>query len=273
MGKTADLTGQRFGKLTAVEKTNKYSCGYTVWRCVCDCGNEVFVASRNLKNQNTTSCGCGRAARYTDITGQRFGMLTAGSLVGRNKNGQTLWLCRCDCGGEVVTTYGQLRAGYRKSCGCLSRPPLKKWIGRKFGDLTVIAYDGRRNGKHYWKCLCSCGNTIAVCQSNLKGGHTTSCGCKADIKNNIHFVDGTCVEQIRSRRVSRSNTSGIRGVYYSPREDRWKAQITFKGKTKYLGSYRNIEDAAKARYAAEEIFDDFLKEYDKKQTEEARAAI
>lgn len=273
MGNSSNLTGLRFGKLTAVEKTDKYSCGYNVWRCRCDCGNEVFVASRNLKNKNTTSCGCAKALKYTDLTGQRFGMLTVIRMVGRNEGGQVLWLCRCDCGGDVVTTSGQLRAGYRKSCGCLSRPPLKKWIGMKFGELTVIAYDGRRNNKHYWKCLCSCGNTISVCQSNLKTGHTNSCGCMADIKNNIHFVDGTCIEQIRSRKISKSNTSGIRGVYHSSRGDCWVAQITFKGKTKNLGSFNTIQEAAKARRNAEEIFDDFLEEYDRQQTEERQAAI
>lgn len=53
-----DLTGQRFGKLLALEPTleRKYNC--IVWKCQCDCGNLVFVASGNLKSGTTKSCGC-----------------------------------------------------------------------------------------------------------------------------------------------------------------------------------------------------------------------
>ena len=29
-----------------------------MWRCICDCGNEVVVSATNLKNDNTKSCGC-----------------------------------------------------------------------------------------------------------------------------------------------------------------------------------------------------------------------
>jgi len=55
-------------------------------------------------------------------------------------------------------------------------------IGQRFGMLTVIdAADdyitpkGRR--KPRWKCLCDCGNTAMVIGTNLKSGHTLSCGC------------------------------------------------------------------------------------------------
>ena len=40
------------------------------------------------------------------------------------------------------------------------------------------------------------------------------------------------------------------------------AQITFQGKTTYLGGYRHKSDAARARQRAEEVFDDFLARYD-----------
>ena len=56
----------------------------------------------------------------------------------------------------------------------------KDWVGKQFGNLTVAAYDGRRGGKHYWRCLCKCGKEAIVCQSNLKSSHTRSCGCLSD---------------------------------------------------------------------------------------------
>ena len=61
-------------------------------------------------------------------------------------------------------------------------PPLKNRVGQKFGRLTVIE---RGETKEYpcggrltsWKCLCECGNTVEVLNSNLVTGHTRSCGC------------------------------------------------------------------------------------------------
>ena len=134
----------------------------------------------------------------------------------------------------------------------------KEWVGKQFGNLTVAAYDGRRGGKHYWRCLCKCGKEAIVCQSNLKSSHTRSCGCLSDPRNTRHFVEGTCIESIRSRKVSASNKSGIRGVCFNRRSGRWIAQITFQGHTRYLGSFESLEEAAQARKKAEAIFDDFL---------------
>ena len=142
-----------------------------------------------------------------------------------------------------------------------SRIRIKDWVGRHFGSLEVIAYDGRRGGKHYWRCLCSCGRETVAAQSNLQTGHTRSCGCMADPAATRHFAEGTCIESIRSRKVSSSNKSGIRGVYRNRKNGRWVAQITFQGKTRYLGSFEELEGAAAARAEAEKVFEEFLERY------------
>ena len=56
-----------------------------------------------------------------DLTGQRFGRLVVIREYGRDKCGKVLWLCRCDCGAEVVIRGYHLRSESIKSCGCLSR--------------------------------------------------------------------------------------------------------------------------------------------------------
>lgn len=53
-----DLTNQRFGKLIALYPTDKRVDNKIVWHCKCDCGNECEVASVNLINGHTLSCGC-----------------------------------------------------------------------------------------------------------------------------------------------------------------------------------------------------------------------
>lgn len=51
--------------------------------------------------------------------------------------------------------------------------------------------------------------------------------------------------------LNKNNTSGIRGVSWDTRHKRWVARISFQGKSKFLGSFREKEDAAKARLDAE----------------------
>jgi hypothetical protein len=50
--KLIDLTGQQFGRLTAL----RYEDGK--WVCKCKCGNVVAILSGNLRAGRTLSCGC-----------------------------------------------------------------------------------------------------------------------------------------------------------------------------------------------------------------------
>ena len=120
MGKIIDLTGQKFGKLTVISKTDKtYKRNY-YWLCKCDCGNEVMVLGMHLKKGNTKSCGCLKhKERFMDLTGQKFGHLTVLKFVGKDKFDKILWLCQCDCGQQKIVQTNCLRSGLVKSCGCL----------------------------------------------------------------------------------------------------------------------------------------------------------
>ena len=55
--KLKDLTGQRFGKLTVIERVENVG-KQTAWLCKCDCGNEKVVPAWNLVSKQTKSCGC-----------------------------------------------------------------------------------------------------------------------------------------------------------------------------------------------------------------------
>lgn len=59
-----DLTGQRFGKLTVLEIA---SHNPIKWKCQCDCGNYVEVASTSLLKELTQSCGCSKSRGETKI--------------------------------------------------------------------------------------------------------------------------------------------------------------------------------------------------------------
>ena len=55
--KKINLTGQRFGKLTALEPAENIG-PRTAWRCLCDCGQECAVTTQQLRSGRQTSCGC-----------------------------------------------------------------------------------------------------------------------------------------------------------------------------------------------------------------------
>ena len=53
-----DLVGQKFHRLTVVEYAGVDASKQTLFKCVCDCGNEKITRGASLTNDVTKSCGC-----------------------------------------------------------------------------------------------------------------------------------------------------------------------------------------------------------------------
>ena len=183
-----DLTGQKFGKLTALNVIGKNKSGNYIWHCICDCGEYRNVVNSLLLNGKITACkSCSpikRTKRIRDITGMTFGRLTAlYPLNITDKKGRMYWHCKCQCGNEVDVVSYSLTSNSTKSCGCLHQEYIKSGkrtgrktkniIGQRFGKLVVL----EKINKHQYKCQCDCGNITVVYYSNLLYGSTQSCGC------------------------------------------------------------------------------------------------
>lgn len=127
-----DLTGQKFSYLTAVRELH-YSATRKcmIWEYRCDCGKlsaraSADVASRSKKGLNQ-SCGC-HARKHgpapMDVTGQKFGMLTAVENAGRGNRHGHYWLFSCQCGGTATRNLSDVlarqREGRIQNCGCIS---------------------------------------------------------------------------------------------------------------------------------------------------------
>lgn len=59
-----------------------------------------------------------------DLTGQKFGRLTAVYEEKRTEYGARRWLCECECGNEKIIHQGALMSGHTRSCGCLRKEEL-----------------------------------------------------------------------------------------------------------------------------------------------------
>lgn len=263
-GRKKDITGKRSGQLVVLEPAGKHKNGGILWRCRCDCGREVLAEAYKITGGLVKSCGCARRRDPPDLTGLRFGKLTA-----LERRGGDLWRCRCDCGRETTVSVKALRGGGVKSCGCSRRESGKRRAinirGQQFGRLTALEpLEKRVGGSVVWRCRCDCGGETEVSYNSLTSGNTKSCGCltrETDyLTNSLRYIDGTCVELLEHRRLRKNNTSGYTGVVSY--RGRWRAQITFKHRAYNLGTYNRIEDAVDARKKAEEnLFGTFLAWY------------
>lgn len=138
MNKIVDLTGQKFGRLTVVERAADHilPCGHkeVMWVCECECGGIKIARGAKLRSGDVKSCGCLQKEiqekRALNLTGQKFGRLTVIKKVENNvnaKGGQrSAWLCECECGKRIVVTGDKLKNGNTKSCGCLQKEKAAK---------------------------------------------------------------------------------------------------------------------------------------------------
>jgi hypothetical protein len=113
-----DLTGQRFGKLVAIEPVASPTSKSTrcKWLCQCDCGNTTISRGTDLRSGNATSCRC---KFRTDLVGLKVGLLTVVKYIySRKKNPH--WICECECGRYPIFSSNSLRKGLI-SCGCVHR--------------------------------------------------------------------------------------------------------------------------------------------------------
>ena len=188
-----NLTGQRFGILTALRPTEARQAGSVVWECRCDCGNTILVRSGSLTSGNTKSCGCLPGPRTKNLTGMKFGKLTAlRPTADRSECGDVIWECRCDCGKLTRVRAHSLLRETTQSCGCLRAERIfqshgRDLAGQRFGRLTAIRpTKERRCAVVVWECKCDCGNTKLVRGDSLVTGNTKSCGC---LRKRINLED------------------------------------------------------------------------------------
>ncbi len=63
------MENKRFGRLNVIAPAGKTPDGALLWRCVCDCGNEIVVQGRHLRDGHSKSCGwCQTITRIDEQT-------------------------------------------------------------------------------------------------------------------------------------------------------------------------------------------------------------
>lgn len=257
--------GGEFGRWTALEPGEITAKGEQKWRCRCVCGAEREVLARALLYGLSTSCGCltrerARETNAMNLLGQTFGDLTVVARAPKEgRNGGARWTCRCACGESCVFLGTLLAGGKRTHCGCktVKNYAFSDIAGQSFGRLTALEPTDKRDmsGGAVWRCRCACGTEAEVSYNNLVYGNVKSCGCKKRehdkaLSGFLTHVDGTSVDMLRSKKIPKNNTTGVKGVYLI--KGKYVAKIVFQKKQYFLGAYDDLESAKEARLEAEE---------------------
>lgn len=127
-----------------------------------------------------------------NLSGCRFGHLEIiERCPGKYLGAGTKWVCRCDCGNVTRKWSSALRNGLSQSCGlkgCRFCGRIKNMLGRRFGKLLVVEFDGIKNHSAYWKCKCDCGKATSKTGQTLRRRTARSCGClqKGPLHKNWH---------------------------------------------------------------------------------------
>lgn len=82
--------------------------------------------------------------------------------------------------------------------------------GNRYGRLFVLNEAGRtRRGAVTWHCLCDCGQRRVIAGSDLRRGHTTSCGCaqrEAVAESNVLKPRGSWRRNVKERHAENTDT-------------------------------------------------------------------
>ncbi|WP_087963249.1 AP2/ERF family transcription factor [Bacillus mycoides] len=74
--------------------------------------------------------------KITDLTGSRYGRLLVIKQVGIENNKRT-WLCKCECGNEIIMKGVYLNTGDTRSCGCLKKDQEEENLRNQYNNKRV----------------------------------------------------------------------------------------------------------------------------------------
>lgn len=233
-----------------------------------------------------------------NLVGKKFERLTVikqaeDYVYPKSGKHEAQWLCECSCAEHNLVTVksSNLKYGKIRSCGCLHRELLtefNKRIKKKYNKYDLngeygIGWTSNTNKEFYFdledydKIKDYCWNEHIKSNGyhmldtfdknkNKTTNMTNLLGFKGyDHKNrnpldnrkeNLRFA--TQHQNTMNKGIQRNNNSGVTGVGWIKKIQKWRARITYNGESIYLGIFDNKEDAIKARLSAEkECFGEF----------------
>jgi len=217
--------------------------------------------------------------KFIDLTDKQFGRLTVIKRVENSKNGCSKWLCKCDCGnpnGIIVFGTG-LTSSNTQSCGCLKKERTSK-AKKKYNTYDLSGEYGigyTFKGEKFFFDLEDYDKIKSYCWWKDIGGYITTkinkklirmhrlimnCPKNMDVDHIFHNTYDNRKEFLRIVTESQNNmnvslksnnTSGVTGVSWHTRDEKWIVQINIDGKQIHLGYFDDFNEAVRIRKDAE----------------------
>lgn len=201
--------------------------------------------------------------------GQILGKWTVLKKSAETKNGYVRWTCRCECGTERDVIGKYLKSGKSSSCGCIRKPYKKAKRQGVFKTKTVEYHVWTRmrdrcfnpntpKFKHYG------GRGITICERwNSFENFLEDMGERPTNRHSIERKDvngnyepSNCIwttqtVQSRNQRIRTDNSTGISGVSWNKKLQKYRVKINVNRKSISLGCVNTVEEATKLRIDAE----------------------
>ncbi|MEV9640416.1 hypothetical protein ABZ756_06935 [Mammaliicoccus sciuri] len=238
----------------------------------CGCARRAKLLERNLKDNPTKYNQSKYKSKYPydECIGTTVNHLLFVKEIERSKYDRRQFVVRCECGKEFPCEGVMVFNGSIRSCGCY-----------KTRKLIESSYThGLTNTSEYeiWGGMIQrCTNPKSIDYKNYGGRGITVCDRWLDFTNFLedmgerptpkHSIDrvdvngnyeqancrwATRLEQNRNQRLRSDNSTGIKGVTRSGRRgESYLVRISVGDKRITIGSFKTLEEAAKARKEAE----------------------
>ena len=222
MGKFIDVTGQRFGRLTVIERAPDHVTAgghkHVVWKCQCDCGNITYVQSGSLRRGEIVSCGC-YLKEIVKVINKKYNRFERHEdyVIGYTSKGEPFIVDSEDY--EKIKDICWSKNNYGYLCG---------WL----------------NGKHVplARFLLNPPDGMVVDHKNHRLEDNRRCNLR------VVSVSENAMNEVRRS----DNTSGAKGVSWKKAYRKWTTNINVDGKQIFLGNYDRRRDAIRARKTAED---------------------
>ena len=217
--------GEKYGRLTIIGEAEPHiqpsGQKHRMVLAQCSCGSDPFeVLLSNLRNGNTTSCGCVRKEKTKEIRKKynTYDLETYEYGVGYTTKGEEFYFDKED---------------YQK---------IKEYAWYLDKDGYVVAYEAN-TGKQikFHRLIMNCPEDKVVDHRYRK----TNDNRKSQLR------ECTCSQNNMNHGIRKDNASSVTGVSWHKARNKWRAYITINGKTKHLGYFINKEDAIQSRLEAE----------------------
>lgn len=178
--------GKTYGDYEVIDVSYDADNRRQEWTLRCKkCGNTIITHNGKdfAKGKNKGNCqACKEAARKAKAAAEKKAREESAPKIPKKQKGWTVldhvkykgYRCRCEkCGNERYFSGAELERGDINECRCANDYSDLKWIGERFGNLTVMKHIG---GK--FECQCDCGRVIKKKCTFLLSGKTVTCADK-----------------------------------------------------------------------------------------------